>query len=147
MAQKAQNRRITPGNLLRRGRRLYLLWTMVFILAALGLAIILRTEGILLAIGLVGTVGALRLAPAVRVRALSAYPRYGQAIYLAWLVAALVLSASFVVSGITCIWSGHHGARRAALELRSTLIAAAVYGLALAVIFTARRRSRTNRRG
>ena len=146
MAQKAQNRRIPPRNTLRRRREPYLLAAAVA-LVAVGLAIILRTEGILLAIGFVGAAYALRLAPAVKARARSVYPRRGQAVYLAWLVAALGLSASFVVSGVVCIWSGHHGTCRAVIEIRITLIAAALYGLALAAVFITRRRSRANRRG
>ena len=121
-------------------------WAAAVILAAVGLAIILETKGILLAIGLVGGALSLRLAPSVRIRMRSAHPRSGLVLYLAWLVLALGLSASFVVSGVVCTWAGHHGTHRAVIELRSTLIAAALYILTLAAVLAARRRNRANHR-
>ena len=109
-SKKLGGRRPFPGKLL-----------LIAVACALVIAVF-GAPGALILIGLAGFVGGFVLSPGVEKRS----GRMGRVL---WLGATLLFALSFVVSGATHAVAGVSGAEPAAIELRRTLFAAALFGI------------------
>lgn len=88
-----------------------------------------HAAGALVVIGACGVGSALWLRPRVRRSLETSQPRYAPLLFFAWLGVTLALGTSFAVSGAAHAFSGAMGAEVAAVELKRTALAAALFGV------------------